>query len=134
MNWQAAPLRPEWRGVAVVVAAVFLLGAAVPVIAYVAGSGLDIFAGYAAGVIVLGCTMTMVGVSRRPDRWRIVGVVAMFLCAFSFVPLMLSGWFLAPIGRSSSNESGVYLVVTGLLLIPAAPFVAIVGRPRPNRH
>ncbi|MEQ7128934.1 hypothetical protein ABN034_30955 [Actinopolymorpha sp. B11F2] len=127
MKFQVKSLSSTARHLALAVGAIFIVGAAAALIAYVARFGLDLLSAYAALVVALAAGMLVVGGSSDPRRWRLLGIIAMLLCFLSFAPLSVAALFFA-----ESPNAYALLIIVGLLLIPAAPFVVMVGRPRPE--
>jgi hypothetical protein len=126
------PLSGRARVAALFVGAVFLLGAAAVLAAYITKYGLDVFAGYGLVIMVLVAVLLIAGApSGKPRRWGAVRIAVSLLCFLSFVIFMILGFPAA--GRHDGTAGGL-LFVTGLLLTPIAPCVAMLGRPGAGRR
>jgi hypothetical protein len=130
MTRQARVLSRGRRNAALVFGSVFLLGAAAVLLYYVASFGLDASSGYGLAVIVLVAVMLCTGASSTPRQWKFMRIVASLLCLVSVLVLAILG----AAARSSdpSGHAGTLLFVTGVLLIPVAPWVVAIGKPGPG--
>jgi peptidoglycan/LPS O-acetylase OafA/YrhL len=127
------PLRVLSRGrrnAALIVGAVFLLGAAVPLAVYLASFGIDWLSGYALVLVVLAAVMLVAGAPSTPRRWGVVRITVGLLCLSSYFVFQILT--IQAIGSANSPDASGLLIVTGLALLPVAPCVGIVGRPGRN--
>lgn len=121
------PLSGAGRATALIVGAVFLLGAAAVLAAYITKFGLDEFSGIGLAIMILVAILLVAGApggrSRRGSTLRIAVSV---ICFFAFIIFMILGF---PASSRHDDTAGGLLFLAGLLLTPTAPCVAILGRP-----
>lgn len=120
------PLSGRARAAALVVGTAFLLGAAGVLVAYITKYRLDGFAVYGLVIMVLVAVLLITGASPKPRRSSRGRVAVSLLCFLSFVIFMILGF---PATARHDGTAGGLLFLTGLLLTPIAPCVAMLGRP-----